>query len=132
MYVRPITSSDYPRLRELFAEQGFDYELPDYGELVAGHVVEDGGQIVQAVLARPTVELYFLGDERWQTPAWRMEALRKVHESMRCDLQGKGFSDVHAFLPPEKAKSFSRRLVRNFGWTEPLWKSLTRPTAPRQ
>lgn len=131
MLVRTLESSDTPRLRELFEQQGFDYDLPSLRQMVAAQGIEDQGEIVQAVLARPTVELYFLVDENWRNPAWRLEALRKIHESMRRDLHGKGFEDVHVFLPPEKARSFARRLIKEFGWTEPLWSPLTRPTAPR-
>lgn len=131
MKIRTLASADVLRLQELFEQQGFDYELPDLRTMVASQGIEDQGTLVQAVLARPTVELYFLVDEHWRNPAWRLEALRKIHESMRRELNGKGFEDVHVFLPPQKARSFARRLMNEFGWTEPLWKPLTRPTAPR-
>lgn len=129
MKIRVLDNSDRPRILELFESQNFTYDLPDLRSFVAAQVLEDEGQIIQAVLARPTVELYFLGDPEWRTPQWRMEALRKIHESMRLELRGKGFEDVHVFLPPEKEKSFGRRLMKSFHWTRPLWTCLTRPTA---
>lgn len=131
MLIRPVESADAPRLRELFEQQGFEYDLPSLRQMVAAQALEDQGTVVQAVLARPTVELYFLVDEHWRNPAWRLDALRKIHESMRRDLHGKGFEDAHVFLPPQKARSFGKRLMKDFGWTEPLWTPLTRPTAPR-
>lgn len=131
MIVRAVHSGDATRLQELFTAQGFDYELPDVRSFVAAQGVEDDGQFVQAVLARPTVELYFLADPTWKTPGYRHEGLRKVHESMRLELAAKGFEDAHVFLPPEKSKSFARRLMQEFGWTHPLWFALTRSTAPR-
>lgn len=135
MHIRTLATADAPRLGELFRRQGFDYELPDLRALVATQgLIDPGnadGEIVQAVLARPTVELYFLADESWRTPAWRREGLAKIHESMRLELHGKGFEDVHVFLPPEKARSFGKRLMNDFGWTKPLWTPLTRPTAAR-
>jgi hypothetical protein len=131
MLVRTLDTADTPRLEELFEQQGFDYELPNVREMVAAQGLEDQGELVQAVLARPTVELYFLADQHWRNPAWRLAGLRKIHESMRLELHGKGFEDVHVFLPPEKARSFAQRLMNDFGWTQPLWTPLTRPTAPR-
>lgn len=127
---RTIVATDRPRLDELFRKQGFDYELPHLSGLAAAHAIEDEGQIITSVLARPTIELYFLQDPAWRSPAWRLEALRKIHETMRRDLHGKGFEDVHAFLPPQK-KSFGGRLMREFGWTHPQWYPLTRSTEPR-
>lgn len=130
MTIRPIASADLPRLRELFARQGFEYEFPDLHALVGALALEDEGVIVQVVLARPTTELYFLGDSTWRNPRWRMEALTRLHEAMRRELHAKGFEDVHAWIPPEK-KSFVRRLKRSFGWTESHWSSLSRSTAAR-
>ncbi len=128
--IRTLASRDAARLRELFELQGFDYELPDLRLLVSAQAFDDGN-IEQAVLARPTVELYFLGDPNWATALRRFHVLQDLHESVRRDLAGKGFTDAHVFLPPEKAKSFGRRLMRDFGWTRPLWTPLTRSTAPR-
>lgn len=130
MKLRTLETTDQARILELFAHQNFTYDMPDLREFVAAQVLEADGKIVQAVLARPTVELYFLGDPGWRTPQWRLEALKKIHESMRLELHSKGFADVHVFLPPEKEKSFGRRLMRQFHWTRPLWRCLTRPTAP--
>lgn len=127
MRLRALTTSDSQRLRQLFAEQGFEYDLPDVRMLVAAQGIEDDSGLVQAVLARPTVELYFLGDGKWKTPAQRFEALRILHESMRRDLAAKGFSDAHVWIPPQK-KSFVRRLMKTFGWTLPVWTNLTRST----
>ena len=128
MKLRTLNNLDQPRLNSFFEMQGFDYELPDIRTMVAAQGIEAEGQIVQAVLARPTVELYFLADPDWRTPAWRLEALRKIHEAMRVDLQGKGFTDAHVFLPPEKSDSFGKRLMSDFHWTQPLWTPLTRST----
>lgn len=128
MNIRTATNLDVERLRELFSLQGFDYDLPDVRRMVAAQVLEADGNIVQAVLARPTTELYFLADPQWRTPAWRMEAFRKIHESVRRELHGKGVEDAHVFLPPEKAKGFAQRLMTDFNWAMPLWTPLTRST----
>lgn len=132
MKVRDCELSDLPRLQELFNQHGFAYDLPDLSRMLSAKVVEADGAIVQAILARTTVEMYMLGDRQWATPALRFAALQKVHEAMRQELVTKGIEDVHAFLPPSIAKSFSSRLMRSFHWTKPLWTALTRPTAPHQ
>ena len=129
MKLRRIESQDVPRLKELFALQGIEYDLPDLRMLVGALGVEADGQIQHAVLARSTVELYFLSNSAWRSPQWRMEALKQMHEAMRRELQGKGFADAHVWIPPQK-KSFVSRLMRSFGWTRPLWTNLTRSTAP--
>lgn len=132
MRIRPLESADYPRIQELFEQQGFKYSLPDRREFVAAMAVEDDG-VVMAILARPTVELYMLADANWKTPAMRFEALRKIHESMRLELHGKGFRDVHVWVPPQK-KSFVQRLKKSFGWVgdgSPEWTCLTRSTEAR-
>ena len=130
MKLRVIESGDRPQLEALFEKQGFEYILPDRDTLVAAIAVEDGGRIVQAVLARPTIELYFLMDAEWKSPALRMEALRAIHEAMRRELHGKGFEDAHVWIPPQK-KNFVSRLIRSFGWTRSTWPTLWRSTAPR-
>ena len=132
MNVRQCNSADQPRLKELFDSQGFTYQLPSLKEFVAAQAVDENG-VVMAILARPTVELYMLSDPSWKTPAMRFEALRKLHESMRLELRGKGFRDVHVWIPPQK-KSFVQRLKKSFGWTgdgSPEWTCLTRSTEAR-
>ena len=133
MKVRQAESADFPRIQQLFEQQGFAYQLPDRREFVAGQVVEDEHGVVMAILARPTVELYMLADPTWKTPAMRFEALRKIHESMRLELRAKGFHYVHVWIPPQK-KSFVQRLKKSFGWVgdgSPEWTCLTRSTEAR-
>ena len=132
MKIRQVTTADAARIQELFEQMGFEYQMPDVRMMVAAQVIEDEeGKIRQVILARPTVELYFLADANWKTPAWRLDALRKIHESVRRELVTKGIEDVHCWLPPE-VKSFGKRLMREFGWARPLWDTYTRPTAARE
>lgn len=131
MILRPVESKDLGELKQLFASQGFAYEFPDLRAMVGAlAAIDEEGNIVQAVLARPTTELYFLGDPAWRTPQWRMHVLRELHEAMRRELAGKGFEDAHVWIPPQK-KNFISRLMRSFGWTQPQWTNLTRTTAAR-
>ena len=132
MKLRGCESADSGRLTALFQAQGFQYQLPDLRSFAATVALEDEGEIQQAVLARPTVELYFLAANDWKSPGMRFEGLRKIHEAMRRELNSKGFEDAHVWLPPEIAKSFGRRLMKDFGWTQPMWTDFTRSTSPKE
>jgi hypothetical protein len=124
MTVRDVTASDETRLRELFRKQSFEYDFPDLEEpqFIAKRVICDAdGTVVMAVAARRTVELFMLADPQWNTPRMRLEALKLIHDDMRKELTRLGVHDVHAWLPPQVARSFGRRLMRLFGWKRPLW-----------
>lgn len=131
MQVRQFKDSDYQWVLELYRRQGFDYELPtmDAFKLVQV-VVDDEDQPVMVLAARPTVEMFLIVDSAWETPQWRLEAFKLVHEAMRAALEAEGITDVHAWLPPEIEKSFARRLMRRFGWKQQLWNCYSRLTTP--
>jgi hypothetical protein len=122
--IRDFKPEDEAVLRAIHEAQGFDYVFPDLnhpqfvGMLVA---VDENDVPVQAVLARKTVEVYFLGRTDWRTPAWRMEALTKLHLAMHGKLLAQGYTDAHAWLPPEVARTFGRRLKKVFGWVQSRW-----------
>lgn len=124
MKVRQYQDDDEPVLRGIFQQLAFDYELPRMSSFCVRHVLLDG--VRMAILARPTVELYMLVDKDAGTPAQRLEGLKLLHESVRRELEAKGFEDGNMWLPPEIEKSFSRRLCRDFGWAKNLWPCYTR------
>lgn len=131
MRVRDVAQKDLPRLRELFEQQGFEYELPDFADkdfLAKQAVVDDADRVVMMVAARRTVELYMLVDKDWETPGWRMQAFALLHAAMRKVLIRLGIADAHCWLPPAIAKSFGRRLMRQFGWSKPVWTDFWRET----
>lgn len=127
--IREFRQSDGPALRRLHAAQGFDYEFPDLTQpqfvqiLVA---VDDEDEPVQALIARKTVELYFVGDPNWRTPRWRLNFLLSLGYVMHKALARMGFTDVFAALPPEIEKTFGKRLRRSLGWVESRWKQYVR------
>lgn len=132
MKIRDYSPEDKSQIEALFQKQGFEYELPDFNErqFVVNKVVEDNGRVIMAICARQTVELYMISDKEWETPRWRFEALRKIHEAMREALDSLGFRDAHCWLPPQIAKTFGKRLMRTFQWKQPLWTDFTRETRP--
>ena len=131
MNIRRVEERDIPRLKEIHDRQCMPYDFPDLTdqEFVTRLVVVDDNDIpVVAGLARKTVEVYGLIDPSWETPAWRFEALVKLHEAMRHELGRQGYHDAHAWIPPNLVKSFARKLKHLFGWKADPWRSFCRKT----
>jgi len=76
---------------------------------------ESGKGIVGASLLRLTAEAYLLLDPSEGTPRERWKWLLGLHEATRRDALARGLEDVHAWLPPEIAGKFGKRL-RKLGW----------------
>ena len=120
MQIRPYETSDLEALKAIHARQGFGYAFPELGnplfltKLVLGR--EEGGKgIVGASLLRLTAEAYLLLDPEAGTPRERWQWLLGLHEATRRDALARGLEDVHAWLPPEIAGKFGKRL-RKLGW----------------
>ena len=129
--IRKLAPEDYDRLREIHAKQGFSYPYPNLHDpnfVEKWAFVDDGGDVVQCVLARRTVELFFIADPEYASPRWRYEAFRLMHEHMRLRLHDEGYRDAHLWIPPPLVKSFARRLRNGFGWLRNEWLCLSRTT----
>lgn len=114
MHGRKMTAADFDQVRAL-APSGTI--MPELGNnVLAGRVVEADGQIVVAAAARLSVMAHLYLDHRWNTPQFRLEALRLLHREMRQELREKGIEHAHAELEPSIERAFGRRLVRDFGW----------------
>jgi hypothetical protein len=125
MLVRQYKESDLDALRRMHAQQGFDYAFPDLADpiFVSKLVVEDeSGSAVMASLARLTCEMYLLADPEAAQPRDRFARLLALHDAGERDLLARGLDDAHAWLPPQIAKRFGRRLqalgwIRDDTWT---------------
>ena len=106
----------------MHAAQGFAYALPDLDDplFLVRSVVEDQGRPRMAVLLRLTAEAYLLADPRDGTPRERWQWLLALHEATRRAATAHGLADVQAFLPPQVARAFGRRL-EVFGWRRDPW-----------
>jgi len=120
MHIRAYEERDLEKLRAIHARQGFGYAFPDLSnplfltKLVLGR--EEGGKgIVGAALLRLTAEAYLLLDPDEGTPRERWQCLLGLHEATRRDALARGLEDVHAWLPPEIAAKFGKRLTK-LGW----------------
>lgn len=117
MRIRTYREEDLDALARMHAQSGFAYDFP---ELRDWHfnpklVVESQGQVVMAAALRLTSEAYLWLDKEAGTPAERWQQLLALHEAVRREAERLGYADVHAFLPPEVARGFQRRLSR-LGW----------------
>jgi len=125
MLIREYTESDLDALRRMHARQAFDYAFPDIADpiFVSKLVVEDGSErVVMASLARLTCEIYLLMDSGAGNSQQRFAHLVALHRAGEGDLVARGLDDAHAWLPPQIAKRFGRRLeslgwVRDDAWT---------------
>jgi hypothetical protein len=119
--LRAYSPEDLPRLQEIHARRGFQFDIPDrLAEMV---VVEDEetGVAVQFIGTKATREAYMWADPEWSTPAWRFDAIKVAHEALRQELERKGIDDAFVFLAPEIAKSLGKRLVKHLGWIKNTW-----------
>ncbi|MGH9746905.1 MAG: hypothetical protein ACRD59_12455 [Candidatus Acidiferrales bacterium] len=118
MLVRQFKETDLDSLRRIHALQGSDYRFPDLADpiFISKLVVEDGaGTPVMASLARLTCEMYLLADPAAGTPRDRYTRLLALHAAGERDLLARGLDDAHAWLPPQIANRFGRRLEA-LGW----------------
>lgn len=120
MKIREYEEKDLEELKAIHARQGFGYGFPDLGnplfltKLVLGR--EQGEKrIVAASLLRVTAEAYLLLDPESGSPRERWQWLLGLHEATRRDALARGLDDVHAWLPPEIATKFGKRLMK-LGW----------------
>jgi hypothetical protein len=144
MQIRPYEERDLDALRHIHAAQGFSYPFPNLQNplfltklvLTSGR---DGAQpfapqgkqccapagvdsdntapdeVHGAAFLRLTAEAFLLLDPKVGTPRERWEWLLHLHAATEQEAQSRGLEDVHAWLPPEIASRFGKRLTK-LGW----------------
>ena len=81
----------------------------------------DPPRIVGAALLRLTAEAYLLLDPNVGAPRERWEWLLGLHAAAEHEAARRGLEDVHAWLPPEIAAKFGKRLSK-LGWVrDDVW-----------
>src|SRR5579871_1028968 len=134
MQVREFQPSDIDALRRIHSAQNFPYAFPNLADplfltklvLTSNPENQNSGREVAttrtpqspiaAALLRLTAEAYFLIDPQLTKPRDRYRALLTLHEATRQDALGRGLQDVHAWLPPQIAEKFGKRLTK-LGWS---------------
>jgi len=128
MRIREYADADLAALQRMHASQGFEYGFPDLRDplFVSKLILENAdGRTTMASLARLTCEMYLLVDRgpgEQPNPHQRYAQLVALHAAGESDLVARGLHDAHAWLPPQIAKRFGRRLtglgwVRDDAWT---------------
>jgi hypothetical protein len=121
MTVRDLNFLDWYVIQKWHRESGFEYPLPNPQDesFAAMKLVLEGNQPVGAALARMTVEMYLFVEPSHGTPAMRLQILRLLHQEIEKEMRKQKIKTMHAWLPPQLAKSFGRRLKKMFGWYKP-------------
>lgn len=123
MKIREYQSADLQQLVSIYQRQGFDYDFPNL-EPAPGkqdplyfskRVLEDQGQVEQAVIARMTCEIYLLMDPEAGTPEERWQKFQALHADVEQELFYKGLDDAHCWVPPELVDTFEKRM-KIMGW----------------
>lgn len=118
MQIREYKESDLEQLKAIHARQGFDYPFPDLSNpLFVSRLLlsQNDGKILGAALLRLTSEAYLLLDPNEGSPRDRWQSLVTLHFATHRDAWRRGLEDVHAWLPPQIATRFGRRL-QCLGW----------------
>ena len=108
---------------------GMEYNFPDLSDwrFTPKVVLEEDGKPVMAAALRLTSEAYFWLDKDAGTPVKRWQNLLMLHETVRENAVQAGYSDVHAFVPPEVAMGFRRKLMK-LGWIPEKYQCYWRKT----
>jgi hypothetical protein len=137
MRIREFQETDMAALTAIHAHQSFEYAFPDLANplFVSKLVLEDDSgsgsgsgartiasstsdaskPILMASLVRLTCEAYLLVDPTKGTPRDRYLRMLMLQRAATTDLRNRGLEDVHAWLPPQIAPRFGRRLTE-LGW----------------
>ncbi len=106
---------------------GYAYEFPDLrGPLMESVLVavDENDIPVAAIAAERILQAYLLMSDDLH-PAAKMRVIRAFHQELAVELRAKHYKNLEAFLPPQIADSFGKRLMRSFGW-RPNWISFSR------
>ncbi len=123
MTIRPMIAADMPKLMEMHANCGFEYEFPNLtGPLMESVIVvcDENNEPLMAAAAERMVQLYLFTPKH--PPALMLRGVRLLHQGMCESLQNSSYTGANAFLPPQIDARFGRWLVRRFGWFR-SWKA---------
>lgn len=121
--IRPFEVKDLPDIQRIHRQMKINYDLPrKFFSLV---VTDENDVVEQALLFRPTAEMFYLRDQTKGNPLTRWQKFQMLHEAMRQFALSMGLDEVEALLPPIVESRFGRRLM-SLGWQKNLWTCYTR------
>ena len=113
-HIREYKSSDFEKIVELYGEQPFVYNFPDKDEFVSIEVVVNNEDSIQMVLgSRKVIEYYLLiNPNTTMNPFIKWNYIKELIKQSWIKLSKAGYKQVFAWLPPEIARSFGKRLMK--------------------
>jgi hypothetical protein len=121
--VRHAQPRDFEALRQLHAQQGLSYELPDLNreDWAIQAVLETHARRPEmAVLLRSTAETYFLVGSDAGSKKERIGKILALQQAVGEHAKSKGLRDVCCWLPPQMNETFGK-LLMHIGWKKPEW-----------
>src|SRR5579864_3667695 len=116
MIIRDLEEKDIEAVKAIHAKRPLGFDFPDLTRTPAvAKLLCSEDRIVAAAILRPTTEASFFHDSTWETPWIRWQAFQKLHGAVLEECRAKGIIDTHAFVCPQIARSFGRRLSQ-LGW----------------
>lgn len=110
MIIRCLTDDDVDSIKHTHAAGSMKYDIPT--EKIIGRAVVDEDDTPRiCLLSRKTAELYVVMDRDYESPAWRMEALKILIREVKSDLIALGYTDAYAFFGEDVPRSYLRRLM---------------------
>lgn len=109
MRVRDYLASDFDRVKDIYLQRKYEFELPDLDHplILSRKVLVDSEDIVRlAAFARLQVNAYLLVDGKWETPKMRLESMEKLQGAMIDRCKFFGVDEASAQVEPR----FARRL----------------------
>ena len=125
--IREFQTSDVERTREIHEENGLPENcFPDLADplFVVKLAVEHDGKPVMASFLKGASELFLIVDHSAGTPEERWEWLQQLTVEMKSRAWALGLDQMSAWIPPEIADSFEKRLIE-LGFTESKWRCFT-------
>ena len=125
--IRNFEDRDVARALEIHNENGLPENcFPDVNDplFVVKLTVEHDGKAVMASFLKGASELFLLVDHGAGTPQERWEWLQQLTDEMKQRAWTLGLDQMSAWIPPEIADSFEKRLIE-LGFTESKWRCFT-------
>jgi hypothetical protein len=110
--IRDCLNEDSQQIERIHDKTSFDYKFPNLSDplFVVKKVVEEAGEVREALALKLTASIYLWIDPDWGTPAMRLRKLKKLVEEAKRAAWEKGLDDVYAVIPPEIEEEFSEVL----------------------
>lgn len=127
MTIRGFKLSDAEHLLRIAEAMGYEIELPDPSDPTVERidvVVDENDVPIQALIARKSVEYYYLVDPAKQPPILKWDWFKRLLGYSMAMLYEKGYSEVFAWVPPNKQR-FAKRLETDIGASKHSWPCYT-------